>query len=208
MVTIENLRMGMEKWGSTSWPLDFHNRFYSTFSLYKKDGLTEDWWSWAVDSLWNWGAIRPWSKDEIRERGLKRLQQLADEYMSLRTENAGQEPTIELVDWNRAYKFYELAYEIKGYTGQVFPAKLCHFILPSIFPVTDNAMAPNEGSYESYWCLCKEEWAHCSDKDALKEVLRNEIAANTYRREVIPDYPWPTKIFELCVIGIGGIKKA
>ena len=88
--------------------------------------------------------------------------------------------------------------EVKGVGSPVFASKLCHFILPSAFPVVDGeAVQGSAIPYVDYWERCRACWTGCREKRELRAELRDRMSS-----EPIVSYPWSTKITELCWIGV------
>ena len=79
----------------------------------------------------------------------------------------------------------------------MFASKLCHFLLPDAYPVIDgDVIGIRWASYEAYWRYCKSQWVACEGKTGLIDALSQEIGP-----DVAPDYPFTTKVTELCIIG-------
>lgn len=200
VVTIANLEAGIDRWWADkpSWPRDFHNQFYQELYNLQATGLDITWWAVVVDHLASWRAIRPLKKSEIHRRGADQLVNLQKEYdklwrMTSKSNSIGLHNTF----WHEVSPLYQIAFAIKGVNSPVFASKLCHFILPELFPVIDQeVVGVNASTYETYWRYCKEEWDQCQVKGSLIERLSTAIGG-------VPtlNYPFSTKIVELCLIG-------
>jgi hypothetical protein len=82
----------------------------------------------------------------------------------------------------------------------VFTSKFCHFLLPRIFPVVDNAaVGGGWRTYGAYYKFVQNEW-HETDAAArgdLIAALKNEIGQN----RIFSEFPMITTIVELRLIG-------
>jgi hypothetical protein len=210
IVCIENLEAGIDWWVTSvpKWGADIMNSEYKGIYDQREGGITKDWWDACVTRLWSWMAIRsrnpPNTKNEIKERGLDRLEAIATEYIALRS-IFDKEPTIADVSWDQIQAIFKIAREIKW--GQrrnaspVFACKMCHFLFPKVFPVIDN-FATGIFEYEFYWRGMREEWLRFPDKEPARILLKNSIIRSTGSGEAIHAlYPWETKIIELSHIG-------
>lgn len=194
----EYLNAGIKFWREEKpwWGQDLNNGLYKHLASLRSKGFTEEWWKTILGILRQWVALRPKSKQFIRERGRVRLQILASEYQLLISKCAGKMPNITLLEWSDVEPLFSAAKEIKGVPSPVFASKFCHFMLPGVFPIVDNEVLGGCESYQAYWELCQKLWKETKNKDVLIKLLTEQIG-----NEVISDYPWPTKIFELCLIG-------
>lgn len=121
----------------------------------------------------------------------------------------GNQPSMDLAtaEWSMLADLYETARLIKGVQSPVFPSKLCHFILPNLYPVIDRAVIGLDSSYQAYWRYCQHQWLSCTARNDLIDRLKKVIVEGTMPRqgapagEVAAQYPWSTKITELCLIG-------
>jgi hypothetical protein len=84
----------------------------------------------------------------------------------------------------------------------VFPSKFCHFLLPRIFPVFDNAAVGGSYTFEGYFNLIKRAW------EATPAALQAEMVAELSqliedhgRGSLYEGFPMATKITELALIG-------
>lgn len=84
----------------------------------------------------------------------------------------------------------------------VSTSKFCHFLLPRVFPVIDNAALGASGKiYEAYFRRVQDEWAEtdAAARDALIAELTQAI--ETRGRALSPGFPLVNKIVELRLIG-------
>lgn len=194
-----NLVSGIRYWRETKkkWDVDFHNDFYKQLQHLKRNGLTKEWWVNIVPYLQSWRASRGKTDDYIYTRGVERLSELSTEYNKMLGINHSQELDLQIAMWTSIEKLYNVASSIKNVPSPVFGSKLCHFILPNVFPVIDReAVGVYHNDYASYWANCSSEWSECQIKEKLKNILKDSIGV-----QVIENYPWSTKIAELCMIG-------
>jgi len=201
LLTETNLASGIRYWRERKkkWPADFHNEDYKRLQHLKHSGLTEEWWEHIVHYLRSWQASRGKGKTDayIRERGLERLNQLRAEYDKILRINRHQELDLQTATWTLIAGLYNIASSIKNVDSPVFGSKLCHFILPNVFPVIDGeVIGVHSNNYANYWGNCSSSWSDCPIKQELIAILRESIG-----EQVIEDYPWSTKVTELCVIG-------
>lgn len=198
IATFENLRAGMDDWVSRpGWPGDFHAPLYSSLQQLHVGGLTEEWWSSIVDHLAAWRALRPRTKAEITRSGEPKLATLGAEVATISAELNGRKASIEFLEWRTVERLYRVAHSIKDSSTPVFGSKLCHFILPNVFPVIDwDFTGVLTSSYREYWQMCHAEWSSCPNRAVLLGELSARIpSAHSH------NFPWETKIIELCVAG-------
>jgi len=200
LLTAANLKAGIKvlKVSKPAWGNDFHDTLYIELKELKANGLDEQWWQKIVYKLWDWKAIRPLSRATILHEGLKSLPQLRAEYNAILKVTDKREPRLETVSWDILSGLYTVASSIKKtkYPSPVFGSKLCHFILPKVFPVIDREMVGVSGEYREYWINCKEQWMTCTVKQELIMQLQRAMKV-----QATSDYPWASKIVELCKIG-------
>lgn len=203
LLTNENLQRGISKRKKdhAHWDLDFHNRLYSELYSMRTKGINAEYWGFLVDQLAVWRATRGSSKLEIYQRGLTQLSALGHYIRLIIEKHLGYEPDITMVNWKEIQPLFNLAFYIKKTINQspVFASKLCHFIFPNIFMVTDNEVigaADDLDDYRDYWEDCQEDWTSCTTKIELISILGNDIGP-----DLIENYPFATKITELCIIG-------
>ena len=198
IITIENLRRGMEAWVSRpGWHSDFEAPLYPRLARLRSGGLSLEWWSNVVDCLARWRATRPQPKAEILEKGKHQLPRLAQEVDAIIESTRPRSPNLDICEWHQVAGLYGIAHSIKGSSTPVFGSKLCHFIFPDAFPVIDWVFTGvSFPSYKAYWQFCRQQWLSCQDRQPLVEMLLANI-----RMEDTGAFPWTTKITELCVAG-------
>lgn len=197
LITIQNFNTGIEVWTQKKWDSDFHNSTYRILSNLKQNGLGEHWWIEMVNILWSWRAIRPLPKSEIILRGKAYLAELQGEYNSLLARTEEKKPSIENTDWKALQNIFRVASKIKNVKSPVFASKFCHFLLPNVFPVIDQeVIGINNMTYENYWHFCQTQWLQSNEKTKLTEILKGRIGDT-----VVDDYPYCTKVTEICIIG-------
>lgn len=199
IVNEANLKAGINYWLTEKphWPKDFHNEFYHQLHQLQKDGLDRAWWCAIVEHLSGWRANRPFSKVVIYKKGLPYLQELETLYNDIICQPQLKSLTLDTLTWNDVRPLYHKAKLIKNVQSPVFGSKLCHFILPNAYPVVDqDAVGIRTNDYSDYWRNCKFMWQHCSDKNRLQSILSDAVGRRLER-----DYPWSTKITEICWIG-------
>ena len=133
IITLENLRAGIQWWQNNGWPVDMHNADYYEMYSERRDVGTGAWWTTTVDRLWEWSAIRaptpPNSKPEISGRGQSRLSTIAKWHTKI-IASSTTEPNITDLSWDDAAPLFALAYGIKRGNYPVFASKMCHFLFP------------------------------------------------------------------------------
>lgn len=210
-VTLENLQRGIDqlfarhneqrKPSEGRW--DFHNNLYCRLEDHRGRGLDHEFWNFLVDELSRWKAIRGKSKHTkpaIRDTGLKRFPELQHCFYGLAGKATNDLRTIETLDWADVEPLFKVAGQIKEVSSPTFASKLCHFLVPGAYFVTDSKLVkPGWKTYQPYWEACRAAWLRQSNKQALKDALRSSMPVNC-----IPcaTYPWPTKITELCQFDI------
>jgi len=58
IVTLENLKAGIDWWKQANWGMDIINSEYRGIYDARDDGITRTWWDASVKRLWDWKAIR------------------------------------------------------------------------------------------------------------------------------------------------------
>ncbi len=194
IVNKQSLARGLQNWFThPNWPRDLHSQFYMELNQMFANGLTLSCWDSLVDILWDWRAVRPKTKAYIRERGVPVLGLINQHIEHIR--DRCLVPSISNVDWAEVSPLFEVAGSIKGVSSPVFASKLCHFLMPDMFPVIDNEFIGVNGTYQDYWLMCKKLWEMLDDK--VKNELIDELSKYVPRsnRRV---FPWATKIVEIC----------
>ncbi len=203
VVNEQFLQKGIQKWRSnTNWDQDFHNRFY--LKLNRLGPLTPSSWYSLVDELISWSAIRPVPKDVITRNGLAVISKVNAAISNLGMKYNLQVADISAVNWQEIADIFLISNAIKNSSTPMFGSKMCHFLLPNLFPIYDSQIGESIGTsnYEAYWMICRQGWKECTEKEHLKNFLASKIG-----KSIIPTYPWTTKITELCCLGGGVIEK-
>lgn len=206
-VTLDNLQTGIDQVftrlkeqgrpSKGSWM--FHNDLYCRLEEHRVRGLDQRFWDFLVDKLWEWKAIRGTSvhtKNYIHDEGQKRFPELQSCFARLAGNEANNLPTIEMLGWAEVEPLFKIAAQIKGVSSPTFASKLCHFLVPGAYFVTDGTLVKRGWSdYRQYWEECRVAWLKQSEKQSLKDLLKRNMPYNC-----IPcaTYPWPTKITEIC----------
>jgi hypothetical protein len=200
-LSIENLKQGMTWWQKGKWPADYLNHEYSNIYQDRVGGLTEQWLMSTVDRLATWRAIRspkpPNTKAAILASLGFKLLDLRKEYEQI-VRLSMDEPSIETVAWHDIQPLYTIMADSKN-RSPVFASKLGHFIFPKIFIVMDR-LGTEVIPYDYYWQGMLNEWSRFVDKNLAIDLLKNEIKKRS-SGEVHNDYPFETKIMELCHVG-------
>jgi hypothetical protein len=201
MVSIENLKQGMNWWQEGNWPKDYHNSDYYKFYQDRAAGLTEQWLTITVGRLAQWRAIRsrkpPNTKAEIFALLKAKLPDLQTEFERILELSKG-EPSTNTLSWQHIGPLYEVMADIK-HRSPVFASKLGHFMVPKVFIVMDNR-GTEVMSYDYYWQGMVNEWRMFTDQTVAIDLLKTEIEKRS-PHPVHGDYPYETKIMELCHVG-------
>ncbi|TDB74338.1 hypothetical protein [Micromonospora sp. KC723] len=195
---------GVRWWQTkTRWRNDFHNSAYVVLSAQNPNGdFRDDWWPDFLRRLTQWGALRPLSGVEVT----RRLAANRDELASAWRQACAPVKDLDItgVAWEQVRAFPEVVARLKPtkYGSPVFPSKFCHFLLPRIFPVFDNAAVGGSHTYETYFGLIKGTW------EATPAGLQDELVAELARLvdddgqgRLYAGFPAATKITELALIG-------
>lgn len=174
IISLDNLKSGLQWWRKGDFPQDIHNADYYDIYGLRAEGPTKQWWSTTVDRLGQWRAYRgpkpPNTKADISARGKRNLADIAKQYAKL-ISSFGTEPSITDLKWEDVDSLFAMASEIKP-GSPVFAGKMCHFLFPKLFIVMDN-LATNVFDYEFYWRGMKDEW----NRFTAKADARNLLAA-------------------------------
>lgn len=194
------LERGIRWWQTeTNWDNDFHNHFYER--MYHLGSVNRASWYTIVDELASWSALRPVPKDEIIRNGFSVIGNIDALIRQLMKNYDLSNTDFSQVEWDEILPLFQTANSIKNSSTPMFGSKLCHFILPKLFPVYDSFVGERVGTndYRIYWEMCREGWKKCNGKNDLVDVLQREIGHSVFQL-----YPWATKISELCCHG-GGV---
>ena len=201
------LKEGIKFHLNQGWPGDFHAQFYHSLRALQPDMFTEEWWVNILKgnkpngNLNTWLATRnPGKGISIEKEGRDRLKKLSQAYNRILSNV--KKPNMESCKWEHISGLFDIAMEIKPTKGKsaVFASKLCHFILPPVFPVVDNEgsqFVPVEEVYPDYYETCRKRWKKCDCKEELIEILRKKILSADKNTD-LDGYPWALKITNLC----------
>ena len=193
------LDKGIERFKEKSgWEKDLRSCFYRKRVREQKCGKPLD-GGVLCCKLHEWSALRR-SPPGLCERWEDNFGDLECEYRKILRLKKPSIPSIESCQWETVAGLFSTAHEIKKTKSDsaVFASKLCHFILPSVFTVVDNEMMGlplNKEQYGQYWKFCQNRWKAC-DQNALINRMQDVVGDDWFA-----DYPFATKIAELCVMG-------
>lgn len=203
---LRELRVGIAYWRSRSWPADLHNACYDEWARQNPHGnFTVEWWDqYQLPRLRRWIATRPVSGAVLTERFKSSRDALGSTWQEACLSYLDQD--ITAVSWDKIRAFPDEVAKIKPMKScarsAVFTSKFCHFLLPAVFPVMDNAALGVGGkTYEAYFRRVQGEWARtdATARDALIAELTQAI--ETRGRAISPGFPLVNKIVELRLIG-------
>ncbi|MBM3495774.1 MAG: hypothetical protein FJX72_15830 [Armatimonadetes bacterium] len=206
-LTVADLEAGTKAFlGKPGWESDLHANLYRELSDALAGGLDREWWDRTVPRLSSWLALRPHSKDTIRAQGLNQLPALAEGYRTVIQRAGAERFDLTGVCWSDIADLFAAAHEIKSAVHRrkyghelhsaVFPGKLCHFIMPHVFVVVDGEMMGGCTDYQTFWIHARDLWRRA---EPIHAQLKGALARHTGAAG--PEYPWPTKIVELCLMG-------
>ncbi len=201
LVNETNLYEGIRKFKSNpKWDRDFHNSLYKKLLAAKQRGFNAEYLDVLLYWLWDWAALRPRTKEFLKAKGMERMPHIESEYRSIVASHGDKEPDLAEVNWEELEKLFSLAKEIKGIESPVFASKMCHFILPGCYFPVDGQFTGLEQPYKSRWIQAQQAWVNCLEKNLMIDLLKKEIG-----EKVMSEYPWATKITELCIGASGSI---
>ena len=199
IISLNNLKAGLEWWRKQNWPQDIHNADYYDIYGVRTAGPTKEWWGATVDRLSQWRAYRgptpPNTKADISSRGMRCLTELQAQYAKI-VASTSTEPSIGDLSWEGVADLFTAVSNIKP-NSPVFAGKMCHFLFPKLFIVMDN-LATSVFDYEFYWRGMKDEWNRFKEKSNSQNRLAKAIRSD---KSLHPLYPFETKIIELSHIG-------
>lgn len=200
-----NLRAGLNRWDELAvrgnWPEDLHASMYLGDVVRLSEGLTSDWWHMIVRRLSAWRANRPVRNRVILDAGLQELPRIDLMHRTLMADRL----SLETASWSDVAELFGAAAALKPTksSSPVFGSKLCHFMVPGLFPVIDRAAVRWDVPYVDYWNACQESWiAAAADHHGLRSIVDTRVPEDA---RVV--FPYATKITELCIVGerTGGI---
>lgn len=200
---MQELADGVAFWHGRQWPADFHNSKYVNWAKQNPNGdFTLNWWHQFLPILRDWKATRPFSSAELTPRFTKSAAALSSAWQAACLPFLDED--ISTVTWDQVKAFPTEVAKIKPTkaASPVFTSKFCHFLLPRVFPVVDNAGMGNRWpTYEAYFGVVQDEWGSTStgtQADLVKELTRAIEAADA---PVFSGFPMTNKIVELRLIG-------
>ena len=206
-ITIQSLEDGMGELVVE----DFHNFLYCLLAKANNEGIfcengdIEIWRRKIFKELGRWKALR--SKLDKKKlcdpKFWRRFKKTANR---LRESMGEQDFASEKASWALCEPLFRQACELPLADSPTFPAKLCHFTFPALFPVSDQKMVKirKTNIYPGYWMYARECWRHeDTNRRRLMRRLSRAIKENSGETP-IDGYPFACKIAELHVIGKGG----
>jgi hypothetical protein len=201
IITMAHLKAGIAEF-KRRWPgeSDFNNRLYRELSTRRDSGRLT--WVRLVDELSGWRALRTslpgHDKGWYLARGEEPFRRMLVLAARIQSAHAGRDPIITETSPEELSEMFEIAIDIKNVSSPVFASKLCHFLMPSAFPVADQDMLgiSTVDRYWKYWKACAEGWRVNKEKEALKAHLRDAMSTTPF-----VGYPWAVKVAELCHAG-------
>lgn len=193
---------GVTFWRSRRWPQDLHNAEYERLARENPNGnFTIRWWrDHQLPRLTRWIATRPYSGEELTSRFIECATTLSDTWETACAPY--QERDISTVTWAEVKAFPNEVAKIKPtiIPSPVFTSKFCHFLLPKIFPVVDNAaLGGRWPTYEVYYKFVQGEWT--ATDLATRSALVAKLIKTTGVREIFAEFPVINKITELRLMG-------
>lgn len=200
----EQFAAGVRWWRTkTSWPNDFHNSDYEVLAAQNPHGdFRDSWWAGFLPRLTAWKALRPLSQADVTGLFTEHRDELSQAWHQVCA--PVKDLDITGVTWDQVRTFPEVVAWLKPTRSgsAVFPSKFCHFLLPRIFPVFDNAAVGGSRTYETYFNLVKGSWgATPAALQAELEAELSEIIEGCGRSPLCEGFPMVTKIVELALIG-------
>ncbi|MGW5578672.1 hypothetical protein [Micromonospora chokoriensis] len=195
---------GVRWWQTkTKWPNDFHNGAYGVLAAQNPDGeFLDNWWPDFLRRLTRWGALRPLSGVDVTGLLVANRDGLASAWQQACA--PVKDMDITGVTWEQVRAFPEVVARLKPTKSgsPVFPSKFCHFLLPRIFPVFDNAAVGGSNTYEAYFNLIKNTWV-ATHADLQAELVAElaRLVEDDGQSRLYDGFPMATKITELALIG-------
>jgi hypothetical protein len=201
--SLRELRDGLAHWRrSTSWPSDLHNACYGEWATQNPQGnFTIEWWDQCqLPRLRNWRATRPVSGQVLTERFRWSMDALGRAWQESCAPFLDKD--ITAVSWDIVRAFPDEVTRIKRVRSPVFTSKFCHFLLPRVYPVIDNAaLGVGRQTYGDYFRRVQDEWDRTDS--AARAALITELtqAVEIPGRVLFHGFPLVNKIVELRLIG-------
>jgi hypothetical protein len=202
---MRELADGVAYWQNfTTWPADFHNSDYAEWVRQRPSGhFTLGWWRrYQLPRLTQWIATRPCSGEILTARFEDRIADLSAAWEEACLPHLSDD--ISTVTWDIVKVFPDVVAGIKPMKtapSAVFTSKFCHFLLPKIFPVVDNAALGGWRTYETYFKRVQAEWE--STGEAIRAELRAELTRliEANGQPLFAEFPMINKIVEFRLIG-------
>ncbi len=199
---MRELADGVAFWRSRRWPSDLHNAEYQTWARENPHGnFTPEWWQqYQLPRLTRWIATRPYSGADLTARFTERITALTTTWRTACVPCL--ERNISTVTWTEVEAFSNEVAKIKPtrVPSPVFTSKFCHFLLPKVFPVVDNAAIGGRWqTYGDYFRFVQDEWS--STDPATQAALVTGLIEATGLKELFPGFPVTNKVIELRLIG-------
>jgi hypothetical protein len=200
---MRELADGVAFWRShPRWPTDLHNEEYKTWAQENPHGnFTLEWWEQCqLPRLNRWIATRPYGGTDLTPRFIERTSALSTAWQTACAPFL--ERDISTVTWTDVEAFPNEVAKIKPtrVPSPVFTSKFCHFLLPKVFPVVDNAAIGGRWqTYEDYFKFVQDEWSS-TDPDTQTALVTGLIEA-TGQKELFSGFPVTNKVIELRLMG-------
>jgi len=188
----------------TSWPYDFHNSDYPVLAAQNPNGRFDvAWWAEVQPRLTSWKAFRPVPREVVAANFLANAADLTRAWEGSCAPYLDTDIADPAVSWEAVRAFPEVVFRLKPTRSPVFASKLCHFLLPKVFPVVDGlALGGHSMTYEAYFKQVKDTWAVTPEevRSGLITELKNLVESSD-GSPLDPAFPIVTKIVELALIG-------
>jgi hypothetical protein len=199
---MRELEDGVTFWRSRRWPLDLHNAEYERWARENPNGnFTAEWWrEHQLPRLTRWIATRPYGGVELTSRFVERATALSAAWKKACAPYL--EHDISTVTWAEVEAFPNEVAKIKPtiVPSPVFTSKFCHFLLPKVFPVVDNAaLGGGWPTYEAYFKFVQNEWT--TTDPATRSALVAKLVEAAGVHELFAGFPVINKITELRLMG-------
>lgn len=206
-VALREMTDGIAYFRRRGWPPDLHSSCYEAWAEQNPGGdFTVNWWTqYQLPRLVRWIATRPVRRAVLTARFTEGITALNAAWEDACRPHLDDD--IAAVAWEDVSAFPEEVAKIKpmksGRPSAVFTSKFCHFLLPRVFPVVDNAgLGSVSRTYESHFRRVQDEWAGINaetQKNLVTELTKVIIEAEG--RPVFRGFPVINKIVELRLIG-------
>nr|WP_296075683.1 hypothetical protein [uncultured Actinoplanes sp.] len=203
-IDMREFTAGVTWWRTkTDWPADFHNRDYPVMAAENPNGRFDAvWWANVQPRLTRWNAFRPAPRSVVAANVAAQADALAQAWKSSCEPHRDADISAPEVTWEAVRAFPDVVATLKPTRSPVFTSKLCHFLLPKVFPVIDGlAVGGLSFTYERYFNVVKGSW-EATDPDTRKALIAEMTRlVEQLDRPLEPTFPLVTKIVELALIG-------